>query len=300
MASPPFIYLAITGLLLILSQSNGQLTSTFYAATCPNISAVVNNVVQQALQSDARIAASLIRLHFHDCFVQGCDGSILLDDNSTANIQSEKNAGPNVNSARGFPVVDNIKTAVENVCPGVVSCADILALAAESSVVLSGGPSWSVLLGRRDSNNLANLTSKFSNVGLNTNDLVALSGAHTFGRAQCRTFVNRLYNFTGASYATTLQQTCPQNGNGAALANLDPTTSDTFDNNYYSNLQNNQGLLQSDQALTGAPTVALVNAFSSNQTAFFQSFVQSMVNMGNISPLTGSSGEIRRDCKMIN
>ncbi|CAN1278121.1 Peroxidase 15 [Linum perenne] len=301
MASPPFIYLAITGLLLILSQSNGQLTSTFYAATCPNISAVVNNVVQQALQSDARIAASLIRLHFHDCFVQGCDGSILLDD-------SEKNAGPNVNSARGFPVVDNIKTAVENVCPGVVSCADILALAAESSVVLSGGPSWSVLLGRRDSNNLANLTSKFSNVGLNTNDLVALSGAHTFGRAQCRTFVNRLYNFTGsgpdptlsASYATTLQQTCPQNGNGAALANLDPTTSDTFDNNYYSNLQNNQGLLQSDQALTGAPTVALVNAFSSNQTAFFQSFVQSMVNMGNISPLTGSSGEIRRDCKMIN
>ncbi|CAN1278123.1 Peroxidase 15 [Linum perenne] len=309
MASPPFIYLAITGLLLILSQSNGQLTSTFYAATCPNISAVVNNVVQQALQSDARIAASLIRLHFHDCFVQGCDGSILLDDNSTANIQSEKNAGPNVNSARGFPVVDNIKTAVENVCPGVVSCADILALAAESSVVLSGGPSWSVLLGRRDSRtNLANLTSKFSNVGLNTNDLVALSGAHTFGRAQCRTFVNRLYNFTGsgpdptlsASYATTLQQTCPQNGNGAALANLDPTTSDTFDNNYYSNLQNNQGLLQSDQALTGAPTVALVNAFSSNQTAFFQSFVQSMVNMGNISPLTGSSGEIRRDCKMIN
>ncbi|CAN1278124.1 Peroxidase 15 [Linum perenne] len=306
MASPPFIYLAITGLLLILSQSNGQLTSTFYAATCPNISAVVNNVVQQALQSDARIAASLIRLHFHDCFVQGCDGSILLDDNST-----------------GFPVVDNIKTAVENVCPGVVSCADILALAAESSVVLSGGPSWSVLLGRRDSrtanqgganasiptpfDNLANLTSKFSNVGLNTNDLVALS-AHTFGRAQCRTFVNRLYNFTGsgpdptlsASYATTLQQTCPQNGNGAALANLDPTTSDTFDNNYYSNLQNNQGLLQSDQALTGAPTVALVNAFSSNQTAFFQSFVQSMVNMGNISPLTGSSGEIRRDCKMIN
>ncbi|CAN1278128.1 Peroxidase 15 [Linum perenne] len=312
MASPPFIYLAITGLLLILSQSNGQLTSTFYAATCPNISAVVNNVVQQALQSDARIAASLIRLHFHDCFVQGCDGSILLDDNSTANIQSEKNAGPNVNSARGFPVVDNIKTAVENVCPGVVSCADILALAAESSVVLSGGPSWSVLLGRRDSrtanqgganasiptpfDNLANLTSKFSNVGLNTNDLVALSGAHTFGRAHGSGPDPTL----SASYATTLQQTCPQNGNGAALANLDPTTSDTFDNNYYSNLQNNQGLLQSDQALTGAPTVALVNAFSSNQTAFFQSFVQSMVNMGNISPLTGSSGEIRRDCKMIN
>ncbi|CAI0402781.1 unnamed protein product [Linum tenue] len=311
---------------LLLCQSNAQLTSTFYATTCPNVSGIVSTVIQQALQSDARIGASLIRLHFHDCFVQGCDGSILLTDNSTTNIQSEQNAAPNVNSARGFGVVDNIKTAVENACPGVVSCADILALAAEASVSLSGGPSWSVPLGRRDSrsanqgganasipapfDNLSNLTSKFSAVGLNTNDLVALSGAHTFGRAQCRTFVNRLYNFTASgpdptlssSYVTTLQQTCPQNGNGAALANLDPTTPDAFDNNYFSNLQGNQGLLQSDQELfsaNGAP-VALVNAFSANQTAFFQSFAQSMINMGNISPLTGSSGEIRRDCKIIN
>lgn len=65
---------------------------------------------------------------------QGCDASLLLDDSSS--IQSEKNAAPNVNSTRGFNVVDNIKTALENACPGVVSCADILALAAESSVSL--------------------------------------------------------------------------------------------------------------------------------------------------------------------
>lgn len=67
---------------------------------------------------------------------QGCDGSILLDNDSDDNIQSEKDAAPNTNSARGFDVVDNIKTAIENVCPGVVSCADILALASESSVSL--------------------------------------------------------------------------------------------------------------------------------------------------------------------
>ncbi|KAB5519538.1 hypothetical protein DKX38_023857 [Salix brachista] len=97
-------------------------------------------------------------------------------------------------------------------------------------------------------------------------------------------------------------QICPQNGSGTALANLDPTTSDAFDNNYFTNLQNNQGLLQSDQELfstTGSATITVVNSFSSNQTAFFQSFVQSMINMGNISPLTGSSGEIRSDCKKM-
>lgn len=62
---------------------------------------------------------------------QGCDGSILLDGSD-----SEKLAAPNLNSARGFDVVDTIKTAVENECNGTVSCADILAIAARHSVVL--------------------------------------------------------------------------------------------------------------------------------------------------------------------
>jgi peroxidase len=66
--------------------------------------------------------------------LQGCDGSILLDD--TSSFTREKNANPNRNSARGFNVIDNIKTAVENICPGVVSCADILAIAATDSVAI--------------------------------------------------------------------------------------------------------------------------------------------------------------------
>jgi peroxidase len=186
--------LFIISLIVIVSSifgtSSAQLNATFYSGTCPNASAIVRSTIQQALQSDTRIGASLIRLHFHDCFVNGCDASILLDD--TGSIQSEKNAGPNVNSARGFNVVDNIKTALENACPGVVSCSDVLALASEASVSLAGGPSWTVLLGRRDSltanlaganssipspiESLSNITFKFSAVGLNTNDLVALSG----------------------------------------------------------------------------------------------------------------------------
>ncbi|KAL6000907.1 hypothetical protein ACLOJK_006634 [Asimina triloba] len=245
-----------------------------------------------------------------------------------SSIVTEKDAGPNVNSTRGFDVVDSIKTSVENACPGVVSCADILAIAAEASVNLAGGSTWNVLLGRRDSTtanrsgansalptpfeSLGNITAKFAAVGLDTTDLVALSGAHTFGRAQCRTFIPRLYNFSGTgnpdpslntTYLATLQQSCPQNGNLSTLNNLDPTTPDGFDNNYFTNIQSNRSLLQSDQELfstAGAATIAIVNNFSSSQSAFFQSFATAMIKMGNISPLTGTNGQIRTDCKRVN
>ncbi|KAJ7955529.1 Peroxidase [Quillaja saponaria] len=319
-----FLILAVIN----LGVSNAQLSATFYDTTCPNVSSVVRGVIQQAAQSDVRIGAKLIRLHFHDCFVDGCDASILLDDDTANGIQSEKEAFPNVNSADGFSVVDDIKTALQNVCPGLVSCADILAIASEVSVSLAGGPTWQVLLGRRDSRtaneagansnlpgpreDLPSITRKFTNVGLDTTDVVALSGAHTFGRARCNTFNDRLNNFQNtsnpdptldATYLQTLRQACPEGGDGSRLNNLDPTTPDGFDNNYFTNLQNNRGLLGSDQVLlstTGAATIDIVNRFANSQTDFFNSFAQSMIKMGNISPLTGSNGEIRTDCKRVN
>ncbi|TYJ21873.1 hypothetical protein E1A91_A08G091200v1 [Gossypium mustelinum] len=308
------------------SLSKAQLTPTFYDGTCPNVTAIIRQVLVNASFSDPRIGASLIRLHFHDCFVQGCDASILLDDP----VNGEKEAIPNNNSARGYEVIDAMKAALESACPNTVSCADILAIASEQSVsTLAGGPSWAVPVGRRDgftanrtlansnlpgfNNTLDRLKDRFSNVGLNTSiDLVALSGAHTFGRAQCLTFTSRLYNFTGVgdtdptlntTYLEELRQICPQGGNSSVLTNLDPTTPDGFDNNYFTNLQVNRGLLRSDQNLfstEGADTIEIVNRFSSNQTAFFESFVESMIRMGNISPLTGTEGEIRSNCRAVN
>ncbi|GMY16165.1 peroxidase 15-like isoform X2 [Fagus crenata] len=293
------------------SLSHGQLSSTFYDETCPNVSSIVRGVIEEALPTDIRIGASLIRLHFHDCFVNGCDASILL--NNSATIESEKEAPPNNNSARGFGVVDDIKTALESACPATVSCADILAVAAEESVSLAGGPSWTVLFGRRDSTtanrtaagvflpgptvSLETLKRMFNTVGLNTTDLVSLSGAHTFGRAQCSTFDGRLYNFSGSSnpdptlnttYLETLQGICPQGGDATVVTNLDLTTPYVFDNYYYSNLQVQEGLLQTDQELfstTRDETVDIVNNFSSNQTAldYFILFFIYLSSQGNVS-----------------
>ncbi|XP_059074199.1 cationic peroxidase 1-like isoform X2 [Cryptomeria japonica] len=255
----------ITLIFLGFSKVNGQLNSTFYDSTCPNVSSTVQAAVQQAIANEARMGASLLRLHFHDCFVNGCDGSILLDD--SVNITGEKTAGPNNNSVRGFDVIDTIKSQVEAICSGVVSCADIVALAARDSVVALGGPTWTVQLGRRDSltaslstansnipaptSNLSTLISSFSNQGLSTQDMIALSGAHTIGQARCTVFRTHIYNETNinSTFASSVQANCPLSGGDNNLSPLDLQTPTTFDNDYYMNLMSQSGLLHSDQEL---------------------------------------------------
>ncbi|CAN1240694.1 Peroxidase 52 [Linum grandiflorum] len=221
------------------------------------------------------MGASLLRLHFHDCFVNGCDGSVLLDD--TSSFTGEKNANPNRNSARGFDVIDDIKSAVEKACHGVVSCADVLAISARDSTVLLGGPTWNVKLGRRDSR-------------------TASQSAANNGISPPTSNLNRL--------TSRRRSNCPsQNGTGDNnLAPLDFQTPTSFDNRYFENLVSQRGLLHSDQQLfPGAgSTDSIVRGYSGNEAAFKSDFASAMVKMGDISPLTGSSGEIRRNCRRPN
>lgn len=65
--------------------------------------------------------------------LQGCDASILL--NGVPGSPCEKESIPNL-SLRGYGTIDRVKAKLEQACPGVVSCADILALVARDVVVL--------------------------------------------------------------------------------------------------------------------------------------------------------------------
>ncbi|KAL5540671.1 hypothetical protein UlMin_042863 [Ulmus minor] len=302
-----------------------QLDYNFYDQLCPRLPMIVRYNVWAAIRNDSRMAASLLRLHFHDCIVNGCDASVLLDD--TEAFKGEKNALPNRNSLRGFEVIDNIKADVEKFCPSIVSCADILTLASREAVYLSGGPFWQVILGRRDGTTasekaandqlpspiepLKDIIAKFTSKGLDIKDVVALSGGHTIGFAQCFTFKGRLFNFKGSgkpdpvlesSVLSTLQTMCPnKDASNSNLAPLDSTTTMGFDNSYYNNVVNNAGLLESDQALMDDQSTApIVMSYSANPYLFSNDFAASMAKLGNLGILTGQNGEIRKKCSSVN
>ncbi|ESW29585.1 hypothetical protein PHAVU_002G082100 [Phaseolus vulgaris] len=305
------------------------LTLDYYASTCPTVFDIVRKEMECAVISEPRNAAMIVRLHFHDCFVQGCDGSILLDD--TVTLRGEKKAANNINSLKGSGIVDKIKNMIESECPGVVSCADILTIAARDAVILVGGPYWDVPVGRKDSvtanvdlantnlptpeESLLSIIAKFLYQGLSVTDMVALAGAHTIGMAQCKNFRSRIYgdfestslkNPISESHLSSLRSVCPPVGGGDNnITAMDYMTPNLFDNSFYQLLINGEGLLNSDQemysSLFGIETRELVKKYAADPLAFFQQFSESMVKMGNITNSESFiTGEIRKNCRFVN
>ncbi|CAA2967478.1 peroxidase 64-like [Olea europaea subsp. europaea] len=252
---------------------------------------------------DKTVPAALLRMHFHDSFIRGCDGSVLL--NSKGGNKSRK----------GWT------SKFEAICPGIVSCADILALAARDAVVLTGGPTWEVHKGRKDGKisqasetrqlpaptfNISQLQQSFSQRGLSMEDLVALSGGHTLGFSHCSSFQNRIHNFNSThdinptlhpSFAASLKSICPINNKAKnAGTKMDPSST-TFDNTYYKLILQKKSLFSSDQALLTIPkTKDLVSKYASSKKAFNTAFVNSMIKMSSI---TGGQ-EVRKDCRVVN
>ncbi|KAL6839212.1 hypothetical protein ACP4OV_030884 [Aristida adscensionis] len=318
-------------LLLVLTAAataaSAQLDEKFYSQSCPSVEAVVRKEMARALAAVPSLAGPILRMHFHDCFVRGCDGSVLLD--STANNTAEKDAKPNL-TLRGFGFIETVKAAVEAACPNTVSCADVLALMARDAVWLSKGPFWAVPLGRRDGRvsisneteqlppptaNITELTQLFGAKNLDLKDIVVLSAGHTIGTSHCFSFSDRLYNFTGldnahdidptldGQYMARLRGKCPSLDDNTTLVEMDPGSFKTFDLSYFANVAKRRGLFHSDGALlTDAFTRAYVlrHAGGAYQDEFFADFAASMVKMGSVDVLTGAQGEIRKKCSVVN
>ncbi|XP_050229535.1 peroxidase 27-like [Mercurialis annua] len=318
------LFLQLIFLLFVVNSANAQLKVGFYSKTCPRAEAIVKEVIDQVMYVAPSLAGPLMRMHFHDCFVRGCDGSVLLNATKSSQ-QVEKDALPNL-SLRGYQIIDRVKSALEKECPRVVSCADIVAIVARDVTVASKGPNWEVETGRRDGRvsigaetltnliapnvNITTLITRFQAKGLNLKDLVVLSGGHTIGTSHCSSFNSRLYNFTGkgdvdptldSEYVKRLKVKC-RPGDQNSLVEMDPGSFKTFDNSYFTLLTKRRGLFESDAALLdNSVTKEYIKAQATGKgSSFFEDFGVSMVKMGRVDVLTGKKGEIRKVCSKIN
>lgn len=261
------------------------------------------------------------------CILQGCDASVLLK--STPGNPSEREHVANNPSLRGFEVIDEAKAEIEALCPQTVSCADILAFAARDSSYKLGGINYVVPAGRRDgrvsredevgqnlppfSFNAQQLADNFARKGMSVDEMVTLSGAHSIGVSHCSSFSSRLYNFNATHaqdpsmdprYAAFLKTKCPPPSanrvDGGPTVALDPTPN-RMDNKYYMELKKNRGLLTSDQTLmNSASTQRMVVNNARNAGTWAAKFAKAMVHMGSLDVLTGTDGEIRRQCSAAN
>ncbi|XP_027069676.1 peroxidase 44-like [Coffea eugenioides] len=318
------VKLKVIFLCCILHLASAQLRSGFYSNSCPQAESIVQQVVQKKFSTDRSITAALLRMHFHDCFVRGCDASILID--STKSKSSEKDAGPNL-TVRGFELIDDAKRNLEAACPSTVSCADIIALATRDAVALAGGPGYNVSTGRRDglvsdssevnlpgpSLSISDAARFFTAKGLTLNDMVVLLGAHTVGVAHCGFFQDRLSNFQGTgkpdptmepALAATLLKTC---GTQSRPLSRDPTvfldqnTSFILDNQFYNQIRSKRGILQIDQELAlDSLSAPLASRLAANNNLFQQGFANAMMKMGSVEVLVGNAGEIRKNCRVFN
>ncbi|KAG2663051.1 hypothetical protein I3843_16G008500 [Carya illinoinensis] len=296
------------------------LSWSFYDSKCPKLESIVRKQLKKVFKKDIGQAAGLLRLHFHDCFVQGCDASVLLD--GSASGPSEQDAPPNLSlRATAFEIINDLRDLVHDKCGRVVSCADITALAARDAVFLSGGPDYAVPLGRRDGLNFAtqevtlanlppptsttsDLLANLSSKNFDATDIVALSGGHTIGIGHCAGFTGRLYPTQDPTmdktFAKDLKKICPTNESDG-FTDLDIRSPNKFDNKYYVDLMNRQGLFTSDQDLyTDERTRDIVTSFAVDENLFFEKFVDFMTKMGQLSVLTGKHGEVRANCSVRN
>ncbi|XP_030522474.1 peroxidase 60-like [Rhodamnia argentea] len=299
--------------------SAATLQAGFYKGKCGlvDVESVVATVVAAQFARDRSIVAALLRMQFHDCFVNGCDASILLDGSS-----SEKTAGPNL-SVRGYDLIDAVKAAVEAICPGVVSCADIIVMATRDAVALAKGGRYGVQTGRLDgkvslarnvnlpgpSITVSQAASAFAQKGLTISDMVLLLGGHTVGIAHCSLFQDRLYDFNGLGkpdptmdpkLVAALRPRCPQSATLDNTVDLDqnPTSALVVDSSYYKQVLARRGVLQIDQELASDRRSKSLVATLANATDFSARFGRAMVKLGALQ--SRLPGEIRRSCRALN
>ncbi|KAF8661840.1 hypothetical protein HU200_056798 [Digitaria exilis] len=320
------------------SAQASELQVGYYSKKCKGLENVVKWHVVKALKAHRRTGAALVRLLFHDCFVRGCDGSVLLDK-SYDNPHPEKDAPVNIGLA-AFDLLEEIKADLEHRCPGVVSCSDILIYAARdaASFLSNGHVHFDVPAGRLDgfvskaeeaqaelpdsTDDVEKLIKNFARKNFTVEELVILSGAHSIGQGHCSSFTGRLSEPADQitpAYRELLKYKCSSGSNPPVVNNVrdeDYNTvgrfmpgfvsrlrkvPDFLDNSYYHNNLAKIVTFHSDWTLlTQKEALGHVHEYADNGTLWDEDFSDSLVKLSKLPMPAGSKGEIRKKCSVIN
>ncbi|KAL4598201.1 hypothetical protein ACB092_11G043300 [Castanea dentata] len=288
-----FVVLSIS-MLLSWTNPRGETLKSFYPLPLyySNSSTQSASSSNDDISSLNNVSTALLRLSFHDCFVEGCNAS--------------RQAIPN-QTLRGFDKIDSVKEEFEKACPGVVSCADIVSIATRDGIMLAGGPFYPVLTGRRDSIHsyfneaLAAIPRPDDNIKqtLHLFDLKSLKrfkkffGAHNIGKIGYEFIQKRLSEFKGTGlpdptiapdFLPEMRMRC-QDSNGTTTR---PSSSSMA----------SLGLLFADQQLmANEKTARLERAYASDDGSTFRmDFARAMMKMLGLDLLTGSQGQVWRNC----
>ena len=306
--------------------SHARLKVDYYAKTCPQFPQIIREAVVAKQTVSPTTAAATLRVFFHDCMVNGCDASVLIA--STRFNQAERDAEDNINlPGDAFDVVTRAKTHLELTCPGVVSCADILAQTTRDLIKMVGGPFYEVRLGRKDSfiSNISHvhgmlpnqkmsmeeIIEVFKKKGFSIQEMVALIGSHTIGFSHCKEFASRIYTYNSSTgvdptlnldYANGLKMFCANHQANPSLAAFnDVVTPGTFDNMYYQNLKKGLGLLPIDRMMhMDVRTRPFAEKYAANQTEFFAAFSRAIEKLSRLEVKVGDQGEVRHRCETFN
>ncbi|KAK7252398.1 hypothetical protein RIF29_36312 [Crotalaria pallida] len=309
--------------------SKGGLREGFYRHSCPNAEQIVADVLAKNFKTNPSAASNVVRLLFHDCFVGGCDASLLLDYTPSGD-RVEKSSNFNGLLLKGADLIDEIKSKLEQECPQTVSCADTIAFATNEALILGGMPRQRVLSGRRDSlvslasvvedNNLPAFTwslekmiDTFKKKGFNEEEMVILLGAHSVGTVHCDFFLGRAYGYRDTKkpdptltpeVVDEMKKVCVDAGTPKYRnppMNFDETPT-VLDNLFFKNMvEKNKTLLETDAyLLNDARTLPTVKQMAADQELFHKRFAEAINKLGTLNVLTGKDGEVRKTCRSTN
>ncbi|CAM5999687.1 unnamed protein product [Sphagnum balticum] len=256
-----------------------KLTPDFYSESCPQLEHIVQTVVKAAVLKETRMAASLMRLEFHDCFL--------------------------------LIVAKNFRDVMGHCCWMTLPfhrSEDQLGL-----LIWKEGQHYSQLdIGQLGSAECSHFWAT-AHPKFRIKRFQSTATGSTFRWthncfARCAPIAPSLYgpltdeNSMNTAYHTFLEKACP-NGSAPSLIPLDDGTPGKFDSSYYTKLLEGNGALHSDRIMideSGRTVLEYVSLFAKDQECFFNDFAKAMVVMGRLQPLTGSKGQIRTNCHFVN